>query len=91
VTPVLTPCLVCGRRRHWWGTGFWWYDLGRIQPFPAGSGFHTQPVLLAAPVCSRECAQRFKRVLGGRVELSHFERQRRGWTPVAVAEGEART
>lgn len=88
---VRTECLVCGRHRHWWGTGWWWHDLGRIQPWPTGMSLYTQPVLLAGPLCSRDCAQRFKRVLGGRVELSAFERARRGWTPVAIVAGEART
>lgn len=89
-TTVPTDCLVCGRRRHWWGMGYWWHDTGRIQPFPTGRSLYTQPVLMAGPLCSRDCAQRFRVVLGGRVELSAYERARRGWTPVVVAAGEAR-
>jgi hypothetical protein len=79
MTPGLVPthCLVCGRKRHWWATGWWRHDLGRVQPFPRGMSMWPCSVLLAAPLCSRECSQEFVAVLGGSCELSAFEKARR--------------
>jgi hypothetical protein len=84
-TAPLVPvsCLVCGERRHWWGTCYWWHQVGPVRPFPRGRSVRAEPVLLCAPLCGRVCAKEFQRVLRGAVELSWAEQARRAPKPLA--------